>query len=35
VHFRACLVPLRQAEWVVYAKPIFGGVAHVLEYLGR
>jgi hypothetical protein len=33
--FRAALKPLRQAEWVVYAKPPFGGPQQVLEYLGR
>jgi len=33
--FAAYLAPLRQAEWVVYAKPPFGGPAQVLEYLGR
>ena len=26
---------MRQAEWVVYAKPPFGGPQQVLEYLGR
>ena len=29
------LAPLRKANWVVYAKPPFGGPQHVLEYLGR
>jgi hypothetical protein len=29
------LAPARRAEWVVYAKPPFGGPKHVLEYLGR
>ena len=29
------LQPLAKAEWVVYAKPPFGGPAHVLDYLGR
>jgi hypothetical protein len=29
------LSPLAHTEWVVYAKPPFGGPAHVLEYLGR
>jgi hypothetical protein len=29
------LAPVRQIEWVVYAKPPFGGPQHVLEYLGR
>ncbi len=26
---------LAQVEWVVYAKPPFGGAAQVIEYLGR
>jgi len=33
--FARYLVPVAQAEWVVYAKPPFGGPEHVLEYLGR
>jgi hypothetical protein len=33
--FHAYLDPLRQTEWIVYAKPPFGGPAQVLEYLGR
>jgi len=33
--FARYLAPLRRAEWVVYAKPPFGGPEHVLEYLGR
>src|SRR5258707_687461 len=33
--FTAFLAPLRRAEWVVYAKPPFGGPQQVLEYLGR
>ena len=33
--FAAFLEPLRHKNWVVYAKPPFGGPAHVLEYLGR
>lgn len=33
--FRAHLQPLRRQEWVVYAKPPFGGPTQVLEYLGR
>ena len=33
--FAAYLAPTRQAEWVVYAKPPFGGAARVLDYLGR
>lgn len=33
--FSAYLRPLRQTEWVVYAKRPFGGPQQVLEYLGR
>ena len=33
--FARHLAPVRRAEWVVYAKPPFGGPQHVLEYLGR
>jgi hypothetical protein len=33
--FQRTLQPLRQAEWVVYAKPPFGGPRQVIEYLGR
>jgi len=33
--FARHLAPARRAEWVVYAKPPFGGPRHVLEYLGR
>lgn len=33
--FRTHLAPLRQAEWVVYAKPPFAGPAQVLAYLAR
>ncbi len=33
--FARHLAPARRAEWVVYAKPPFGGPNHVLEYLGR
>jgi hypothetical protein len=33
--FSRFLVPLKHKKWVVYAKPPFGGPAHVLEYLGR
>ena len=29
------LAPFHQREWVVYAKPPFGGPQRVLEYLGR
>ena len=32
--FAAYLAPAEQAEWVVYAKPPFGG-HHVLDYLAR
>jgi hypothetical protein len=33
--FAAYLAPLHQTEWVVYAKPPFGGPQQVIEYLGR
>ena len=33
--FAQFLAPLEHKDWVVYAKPPFGGPAHVLEYLGR
>lgn len=33
--FADYLAPLRQREWVVYAKPPFGGPQHVIDYLGR
>jgi hypothetical protein len=33
--FTQYLAPLRQKEWVVYAKPPFGGPLQALEYLGR
>src|SRR5882724_2816440 len=33
--FLRYLQPLRDADWVVYAKPPFGGPRQVLEYLGR
>jgi hypothetical protein len=33
--FALFLAPLREAEWVVYAKPPFGGPRQVLQYLGR
>jgi hypothetical protein len=33
--FRRYLAPLRKAEWVVYAKPPFGGPEQVLDYVGR
>lgn len=31
--FAAWLAPLRKSEWVVYAKPPFGGPEAVLAYL--
>jgi hypothetical protein len=33
--FAHLLARCRRSEWVVYAKPPFGGPAQVLEYLGR
>ncbi len=33
--FAKYLAPVASAEWVVYAKPPFGGPQRVLEYLGR
>ncbi len=33
--FAAWLRPLFRKDWVVYAKPPFGGPAYVLQYLGR
>ena len=33
--FAVYLAPLRKTEWVVYAKPPFGGPAAVLAYLSR
>ena len=33
--FAPWLAPLRRVEWVVYAKPPFGGPEAVLAYLGR
>ena len=33
--FAAWVAPLRKTEWVVYAKPPFGGPEAVLAYLGR
>jgi len=33
--FIAYLAPVRKQQWVVYAKPPFGGPQQVLEYLGR
>lgn len=34
-NFAAYLTPLRKKEWVVYAKPPFGGPEAVLAYLSR
>jgi hypothetical protein len=33
--FASYLALLREKEWVVYAKPPFGGAVQALEYLGR
>lgn len=33
--FGRYLAPLQRLQWVVYAKPPFGGPENVLEYLGR
>ncbi|MGE0854366.1 MAG: IS91 family transposase [Hyphomicrobiaceae bacterium] len=33
--FLCYLTPVRQAHWVVYAKPPFAGPEQVLEYVGR
>jgi len=33
--FRKYLAPLYEKDWFVYAKPPFGGPAHVLKYLSR
>jgi hypothetical protein len=33
--FHAALRPLKDIEWVVYAKPPFGGPEYVLKYLAR
>ncbi len=33
--FARYLAPVREIDWVVYAKPPFGGPRHVIEYLGR
>src|SRR6202521_2054907 len=33
--FATWLRPLFRKDWVVYAKPPFGGPEHVLQYLGR
>jgi hypothetical protein len=33
--FHQHLAPARHTEWVVYAKPPFGGAEQVIQYLGR
>jgi Putative transposase len=33
--FQAWLGTFKKSDWVVYAKPPFGGPAHVLKYLAR
>lgn len=33
--FRSYIAPLKETEWVVYAKPPFAGPQHVLDYVGR
>jgi hypothetical protein len=33
--FQSLLFALRKKDWVVYAKPPFGGPEHVLKYLAR
>ena len=33
--FRSYCAPLKQIEWVVYAKPPFTGPQQVLDYVGR
>ena len=33
--FRSYCAPLKQIEWVVYAKPPFAGPQQVLDYVGR
>jgi hypothetical protein len=35
MHFRRLLRRLHRQDWVVYAKPAFGGPQKVLRYLGR
>jgi len=34
-NFARCLARLAEIDWVVYAKPPFGGPERVLDYLGR
>ena len=33
--FRSYIAPLKETEWVVYAKPPFAGPQQVLDYVGR
>ena len=33
--FARYLAPVREMEWVVYAKPPFAGPQQVLDYVGR
>jgi len=33
--FRSIIAPLKETEWVVYAKPPFAGPQRVLDYVGR
>ncbi len=33
--FRSFIAPLKETEWVVYAKPPFAGPQRVLDYVGR
>ena len=33
--FHSYVAPLKQTEWVVYAKPPFAGPQQVLDYVGR
>src|SRR5207245_4607412 len=33
--FRSYIAPLKQTQWVVHAKPPFGGPQQVLDYVGR
>ena len=33
--FRSYIAPLKQIEWVVYAKPPFAGPQKVIDYVGR
>jgi Putative transposase/Transposase zinc-binding domain len=35
LQFRAYIAPLKETEWVVYAKPPFAGPQQVIAYVGR